>query len=52
MSIVQNKNHFIGYIDNKKLFEYIDNSIKHEGFIGVWSKADAKTSFDDLIIEY
>jgi hypothetical protein len=52
MSIVQNKNRFIGYIDDKKLLELIDNSIKQEGFVGVWSKADAKTSFDDLIIKY
>jgi len=48
MKIVQNKNHFIGFIDNKKLLEYYDDSIDKNGGIGVWTKSDAETSFKNF----
>jgi len=50
MSIVQNKDHFSGYLDGKKLLNFSDNSISKSGAVGIWTKADANTSFDNLII--
>jgi len=51
MKIVQNKNHFIGFIDNKKLLEYKDNSINKNGGIGIWTKSDAQTSFKNFKLQ-
>jgi hypothetical protein len=51
MTIIQKKNHFEGYLDDKKLLEYNDNSIKYSGGIGLWTKSDAKTSFKNLTIK-
>ena len=50
MKIVQENNHFIGFIDDKKLLEYYDNSIDKDGGIGVWTKSDAQTSFKNFIL--
>ena len=52
MSIIQDNNYFKGYIDNKKLLEYNDNTIQDSGGIGLWTKSDAKTSFKDFEIKY
>ena len=51
MTIIQKDNHFEGYLDNKKLLLYNDNSIKNSGGIGLWTKSDAKTSFKNLEIK-
>jgi len=50
MKIVQKGNHFEGYLDGKKLLEADDNSIVKKGAVGIWTKADAATSFDDLLV--
>jgi len=34
------------YLDDKKLLEARDGTIKDAGMIGVWTKADAETAFD------
>ena len=38
------------YLDGVKLLEARDNSFKEGGMIGLWTKADAATTFDDLTI--
>lgn len=36
------------YLDGKKLLEASDDTFKDAGSVGVWTKADAATSFDNL----
>jgi Domain of Unknown Function (DUF1080) len=38
------------YLDGQKLLEAEDASFKEAGMIGLWSKADAQTYFDDLSV--
>jgi hypothetical protein len=39
---------FTVVFDGKKLFEVTDDSISGEGAVGVWTKADSTTLFDDI----
>ncbi|MCH8054384.1 MAG: hypothetical protein IH895_10005, partial [Planctomycetes bacterium] len=39
------------YLDGKKLLEAEDASLTEAGVIGLWTKADAVTSFDDLMVK-
>jgi len=50
MKIVQKGTHFEGYLDDKKLVIHEDKQLQKSGGVGVWTKADALTSFDDLHI--
>ncbi len=52
MKIIQKSDHFEGYIDGKKLLVAHDDGIKGSGGVGVWSKADAATSFDEFKVLY
>src|SRR6185312_9085510 len=36
------------YYDGKKYLEYEDESLPEAGRIGLWTKADAQSQFDDL----
>jgi len=38
------------WLDGKKLLEARDATISAPGGVGVWTKADARTSFDDLVV--
>jgi uncharacterized membrane protein YkoI len=38
------------YLDGKKLLEAKDDTFKDAGMIGFWTKADAASSFDDLVV--
>jgi hypothetical protein len=38
------------HLDGKKLLEVEDATLPDEGGIGFWTKADARTSFDDLLV--
>jgi len=40
-----------GFLDDRKLLDVEDTTIPEPGGVGVWAKADARTSFDDLTIE-
>ena len=40
-----------GYIDGKKLLELEDNTFPEAGGVGLWTKADAATSFDEFEVE-
>jgi hypothetical protein len=41
-------NHIECYLDGKKYLDVKDDSIKDAGKVGLWSKADAQTHFDDF----
>jgi len=51
MRIVQNGEHFEGYLDGKKFLEHTDKKLVKSGGVGVWTKADAVTSFDDFSVK-
>lgn len=48
--IVHNGFHIEGWIDGQRLLEFDDGTFPDEGGVGLWTKADAATSFDDLIV--
>ncbi len=50
MKIVQKGAQFEGYIDGKRYLKARDTRLSQSGGVGVWTKADALTSFDDLIV--
>lgn len=39
------------WLDDKKLLEASDATFQHAGMIGLWTKADASSSFDDLVVQ-
>ena len=41
-------NHFVVTLDGQKLFEADDDKIAEAGKVGVWTKADSVTLFDDF----
>jgi 3-keto-disaccharide hydrolase len=41
-------NHFTVTFDGKKALEWDDNTFKNAGKVGVWTKADSVTLFDDF----
>ncbi|MDA2925185.1 hypothetical protein MYX65_11155 [Acidobacteria bacterium AH-259-L09] len=43
-------NQITGYLDGKKLLEVNDTTFPEAGGVGLWTKADAASSFDDLEI--
>lgn len=44
-------NMFTVLFDDKELFKVKDDTFKDGGLVGVWTKADAQTYFDELIIQ-
>ena len=44
-------NHFVVSFDGEKLFEADDDTFKDSGKVGLWTKADSVSEFDDLRIE-
>ena len=51
MKIVQKGEDFTGYLDDKQLLSYKDVPLKEAGGVGVWTKSDAATSFDDFKVK-
>lgn len=39
------------FLDGEQLLHAVDETFPEEGGVGVWTKADAATSFDDLIVD-
>jgi hypothetical protein len=39
------------YLDDKKLLEAADDALTRPGKVGLWTKADAQTHFDQLSIQ-
>lgn len=50
IEIEQTGDKIVCSLDGKKLLEATDASLQGEGGVGLWTKADARTSFDDLSI--
>ncbi len=50
MTIVQRGNHYEGYLDGRKLLEGDSAVFPRAGGVGVWTKADAVTEFDDFSV--
>jgi hypothetical protein len=50
LRIVASGSHFDVYHNGKKLFEVEDKTFTGMGKVGVWTKADSYTLFDDLSI--
>jgi len=48
--IVQRGNHFTGYLDGKQYLSATDDLFPTPGGTGLWTKADAVTSFDDFTV--
>lgn len=44
-------NHIQCYVDEKTLLDVADDNIKHAGMIGLWTKADASSSFDNIAVK-
>ena len=50
LKIIQRGNIFECYLNDKKLFEGTDDTFTKAGGVGLWTKADAVTSFDNFTI--
>lgn len=48
LRITMNDREILGYLDGKKLLVAEDSTFSDAGMIGVWTKSDAQTCFDDL----
>ncbi len=44
-------NMFTVLFDGKELFKVKDDTFKEGGLVGLWTKADAQTYFDELTIQ-
>jgi uncharacterized membrane protein YkoI len=42
--------HIMCFLDGKKMLDVKDDTFKDAGMIGLWTKADASSSFDDLTV--
>ncbi len=42
--------HITCYLDGKKLLAVSDKTFEDFGMVGFWTKADAVTRFDDLVV--
>lgn len=51
MSVIFINNHFQAFLDGKKYIDTKDDTFLDAGYVGVWSKADASTYFDDFRVE-
>jgi hypothetical protein len=51
LKIVQKGNRFEGYLNGKKLLEGSDDLFTEPGGVGLWTKADAVTSFDNFSVK-
>lgn len=43
-------NHFVVWLDGKKVLDATDDSFKNAGRVGLWTKADSVIQFDDLTV--
>lgn len=50
LKITQHGIHISGYLNGKKLLDVDDSTFTKPGGVGLWTKADAVTSFDDFEI--
>ena len=50
LKIVQRGNRFAGYLNGQRLIEGTDDTFPNPGGVGLWTKADAVTFFDDFSV--
>lgn len=50
LKIVQQGDKIEAYLNDRKYLETTDRTFMKAGGIGFWSKADAASSFDDLVV--
>ncbi len=50
MRVTMEGDRIVCYLNGKKRLEARDDSIKTAGMIGLWTKADASSSFDDVVV--
>ncbi len=50
LSVEANKEHVICWVNGEKLVDSNDNSLKKVGKVGFWTKADAQTYFDEMVV--
>ncbi len=50
IKIVQKGDKIEGWLNGKKLLEATDKTLPGAGGVGVWTKADAASSFDDFVV--
>jgi hypothetical protein len=50
LRITMNGREIFGYLDGKNLLEAEDSTFVDVGKIGLWSKSDARSYFDDLTV--
>ncbi len=50
LKIVQRGSQFEGYLNGEKLLEDTDTLFTESGGVGLWTKADAVTSFDEFVV--
>ena len=50
LKIVHHGNRIAGYLEDKKYLEVSDKTFPEAGGVGLWTKADAASSFDNLIV--
>ena len=51
LSIKAQGNHIQCFYDDKKYLDITDSTFTESGGVGLWTKADAKTYFDNLIVQ-
>ncbi len=51
LRVTMNETKITCYLDDAKLLEAVDATFAEAGMIGLWSKADAQSYFDDLTVE-
>lgn len=51
LRVTMTGDHIEVFLDSKKYLDVHDSAIKDAGKIGLWSKADAQTHFDDLTLK-
>jgi hypothetical protein len=51
MKIVQKGSRFEVYLNGKKLLDGTNDLFKKTGGVGLWTKADSVTSFDDFLVK-
>ena len=50
MRVTMKDDHIECYYDGKKYLDVVDSTFKESGNIGLWTKADAQSHFDDLTV--
>lgn len=51
LKVTVHGNKMEGYLDGKKLWEITDDTFKEPGKVGLWTKADAQSHFDEFRAE-